>query len=85
MSVICKFRVSSVELSPYGGWGDTPKSVGRRVKFSGVQGEPFGKATPSASLDMLILNPEASNQFELEGEYEVVFTKVKDGLPVHVE
>lgn len=85
MPVICKFRVSSVELAPYGGWKDTPKVVGRRVKLMAVTGEPFGQATPSGSVDMLIVNPDAANQFELDGEYEVVFTKVKDGLPISVQ
>jgi len=32
---------------------------GARVKLSAVQGEPFGSATPSGSMDMVIVNPEA--------------------------
>lgn len=30
-----------------------------RVKLTGVQGEPFGLATPQASMDMLIVNRAA--------------------------
>lgn len=82
MSVLCKFLVSGIALEPYGGWQDTPKVVGRRIKMTGVQSEPFGNATRQASCEMLILNAEAANFFQLEGEYTVEFRMRKAGLPV---
>lgn len=34
-----------------------------RVKFSASKSEPFGKATPSANLEMLIVPKEAADVF----------------------
>lgn len=53
---------------------------GIRVKLYPVQGEPFGSATPSGEINMIIVNPEAIKVFseaELGQEYDVIFTPVK--------
>jgi len=85
MTVIARFKVSSIDLLPHGGWPGQPKVIARRVNLSAVKGEPFGSATPQGNCVMLITNPDAADQFEIEGEYEVTFTKVGDGLPVKIE
>lgn len=79
MSVTAKFRVTGIVLSPYGGWNGQPKTVSREVRMIPVQGEPFGSATPSGQLTMMICNPEAADQFEIEGEYLVTFEKITPG------
>jgi hypothetical protein len=51
-----------------------------RVKLGAVQGEPFGDATPSGSMEMVIANPEAVRLFreaELGQEYDVLFSPVQ--------
>lgn len=34
-----------------------------KVEFYGVQGEPFGKYTPTANMSMVIVNPDAAAVF----------------------
>ena len=51
-----------------------------RVKFSAVQGEPFGTATPQGTIEMLIVNPEACAVFHdaaLGQEFDVFFSPVE--------
>ncbi|MGH2478513.1 MAG: hypothetical protein ACRDHW_02510 [Ktedonobacteraceae bacterium] len=51
-----------------------------RVKLGAVQGEPFGSATPSGSLDMVIVNPAALKIFreaKLGQEFDVLFSPVE--------
>ncbi len=61
-------------------WWSDPKEQSLIDKFhlSGIKGEPFGRATPSASMEMVIANPEAAEVFKeaLENnlEFDVVFT-----------
>jgi len=50
------------------------KAIPFRVKLTPVQGEPFGDATPSGSMDMLILNKVAADQFIVGKDYFVDFT-----------
>lgn len=83
MIVKCKFYVNSVELMSYGGYGDTPQTVGRTIKMRGIQSPPFGEATPNAHLEMLIVT-DAADYFEIDGQYEVTFTKIEDGIGVGV-
>jgi len=85
MTVVARFKVQTIELLPHGGWPGQPKVIARRVNFYPIKGEPFGTATPTGSLSMTITNPDAADQFELEGVYELTFEKVEDGLPVKVE
>jgi hypothetical protein len=66
--VECRFRVTGLS-----GQSDGP---GTYVNLYGVQGEPFGKYTPMAKCEMLIINPEAEKQFELNAEYRVTFEKI---------
>ena len=85
MSVIAKFKVQTIDLVPYGGWPGQPKVIARRVNMAAVKSEPFGSATPVGSISMTIVNPDAADQFELEGIYDLTFTKVEDGTPVKIE
>jgi len=59
-----------------GKWGSIE---GLRVKLQPVQGEPFGSATPSGQLEMVIANPEAAAVFseaDLGQEFDVLFNAV---------
>jgi len=68
-----KFRVySKTELE---GSKEYPSRV--VVNLVAVQGEPFGKYTPSASLEMCIQNDEAQSEFVVGKEYFVDFTSVQ--------
>ena len=85
MAVVAKFEVTTIDLVPWGGWPGQTKVVSRRVNMRAVKSEPFGSSTPNGSVTMVIANQDAADQFELEGVYEVTFTKVEDGMPVKVE
>ena len=85
MTVIAKFKVQTIDLVPYGGWPGQPKVVARRVNMAVVKSELFGSQIPVGSILMMIVNPEAADQFELEGVYDLTFTKVEDGTPVKIE
>ncbi|HEY4033974.1 MAG TPA: hypothetical protein VGL94_08450 [Ktedonobacteraceae bacterium] len=53
---------------------------GLRVKLYPVTGEPFGSATPSGELTMVLANPEAIRVFkeaEIGQEYDVIFSPVQ--------
>ncbi len=53
---------------------------GCRARLSPVQGEPFGSATPSGSLEMVIANPEAAKMFldaPLGQKYDVLISPVE--------
>lgn len=51
--------------------GDNPKHPNRK----------FWEATPSGSIKMAVVNPEAGKLFEAQKEYYVIFTDVKpDGV-----
>ncbi len=69
MSVEARFRVF--------GLSGQSEGEGTHVMMCGVQGEPFGKYTPSANCEMLIKNPAAEKQFELDAEYRVIFEKIE--------
>ena len=52
-----------------------------RVKLSAVQGEPFGSATPSGNIEMLIVNPDAFKMFheaKIGQEFDVFFSPVEE-------
>jgi hypothetical protein len=71
--VRCRFKViEKTELCTWYNCGDIPF----KVKLSPVQGEPFGKATPSGSMEMLIINKEAADQLKVGNDYYVDFTPV---------
>lgn len=59
MSVHAKF--SLVEVARVGYWKAPHKAT--KVKLQAVQGPPFGDSTPSAGMEMLIVNPEAEKVF----------------------
>ncbi len=69
-------RVESSRLVE-GRW-ETTESI--RVKLYPVQGEPFGQATPSGQLEMVIANPEAAQLFRdapIGQEFDAVFSLVE--------
>ena len=50
-----------------------------RVKLYPVMGEPFGQATPSGSMEMVIANPEAVKLFKdapIGQEFDVLISPV---------
>lgn len=55
--VLAKFRLSNVEDAKYALEGSAA------LQFSGVQGEPFGPATPSAYLNMVVQNSASAAIF----------------------
>lgn len=73
--VLAKFRV--VKISHVEAWANG-KVEGHEIQMAPVQGEPFGPATPSGQISMLILNSAAAEQFHLGKEYFVTF-KQDDG------
>jgi hypothetical protein len=52
-------------------------NTGYRVKLTPVQSEQFGKYTPIGTMEMLILNDEASKQLEVGKEYYIDLTPVE--------
>jgi hypothetical protein len=74
MSVRAKMMLSEVTEMSWGG--------SKRLKFSSLydtsipEDQRFQKATPSASAEFLIDNPEALKQFTLGESYYVDFTPV---------
>ena len=81
--VLARFRLSEdarVPCSTTNKDGKWEQVNGLRVKLYPVTGEPFGSATPSGELTMVIANPEAAKLFkeaELGQEYDVLFTPAK--------
>ena len=67
MSIHARFRLDQVNRSrgfykELGAQEAIPVEAAH-VHLYGVQGEPFGSATPSAHLEMLIVNPAAAKVF----------------------
>src|SRR5579859_6031055 len=56
--VLAKFRLTNLEDAKYATEGAIS------VQFMGVQGEPFGPATPSAHATMVIQNTAAAQVFK---------------------
>jgi len=80
MQVHARFHVHAhTRTSGYGYGG---KDIADQFKLYGVKGEPFGSATPNASMDMAILNPEAAMVFiealESRREVDVYFSLAED-------
>lgn len=76
MSVIAKFRVSSIEDFGYS----------RQIKLSAVyegtlgdneENKRFTKATPNGTIQMMVDNPYASEQFSVGDEWYVNFEKAE--------
>lgn len=76
MSVVAKFRVSSIEDFGYS----------RQIKLSAVYEGPLGdneenkrftKATPNGEIRMSVDNPYASDQFSVGDEWYVHFDKAE--------
>ena len=65
--VRCKFRVMSKTVLKKNDQCERPTNV----KLCPVQSEPFGKYTPSGSMELTIQNDEAEKQFEIGKEYYI--------------
>lgn len=75
MSVVAKFRVSSIEDFGYS------KQIKLSAVYEGSLGENeenkrFTKATPSGEIKMMVDNPYASDQFEVGQEWYITFEPV---------
>ena len=73
--VLGRFYLTQVSRVPYYTGGEKVEAV--KVSFAGVQGEPFGPATPQANAEMLIVNPAAAQVFldaPIHSEFSVLFT-----------
>lgn len=93
MSVRAKFKVDAVESSlwtkqidPKGGYGpeNMKKVEMKTIKMSPVsysadnnENSAFWDASPNGAMQLGCINPEASSQFELGGEYYIDFTKAE--------
>jgi hypothetical protein len=70
MAVRCKFRVASKEVFEKNDQCERPT----RVKLFPVHSDPFGKYTPSGSMEIFVQNDEAEKQLEIGKEYFVDIT-----------
>lgn len=73
-------RFSLVEDSRISYWQDGGYIDAAKFKLAAVKGEPFGPATPQGTIEMLIVNPEASAVFRnvtLGTEFDVLFSPVE--------
>lgn len=59
MKILAKFSLHSIAQQRH--WSEPGYAT--QVSFSAVQGEPFGSATPTGSIQMLIVNPDAQKFF----------------------
>jgi hypothetical protein len=84
MSVHARFRLAEDtrvnwnQRNEEGQWVMVPAA---RIKLGVVAGEPFGSATPSGSMEMVIVNPEALRIFreaELGQEFDVFISPVEE-------
>ncbi len=74
MSVVAKFRVSSIEDFGYS------RQIKLRAVYEGALGENeenkrFTKATPDGEVKMTVDNPYASEQFQVGDEWYLHFNK----------
>jgi hypothetical protein len=72
--VIAKFRV--IKKAEMASWGTS--STPHEITMTPVRGEPFGTATPSGGIMMLIFNADAAAQLHVGREYHVTFEEAGD-------
>lgn len=84
MQIHARFRLDQVTRSQ--AWFKAPGAEeaqpveAAHVLLDGVQGEPFGAYTPSARMDMLIVNPPAAQVFfdaSIGQEFDVLMSPVE--------
>lgn len=86
MRVQARFRLDKVDRArgfykETGSTTETQSVESAYVHLNAVQGEPFGAATPSGHLEMLIVNPSASRMFfdaRIGQEFDVFFSPVEE-------
>lgn len=79
MGVRAKFVVQSITRNQH--W-DKSKGEFQTIKLSPVtsgseENKAFYEATPSGTVELATINPEAGNYFELGKEYYLDFTKAE--------
>lgn len=72
--VRCKFVVQSKEVFSKNDQCERPT----RVKLYPVQSAPFGKYTPSGSMEIFVQNDDAENQLEVGKEYFIDITLAEE-------
>lgn len=68
MQVHARFRLDQVTRAqawykPAGSTDEAQMVESASIRLNAVQGEPFGEYTPTGRLEMLIVNPAASQMF----------------------
>lgn len=86
MNVHARFRLDKVDRSQ--GWYKAPGSTEEAqpveaayIHLNAVQGEPFGAATPSGRIEMLIVNPASAKVFfdaPIRQEFDLIISPVED-------
>lgn len=80
MQVHARFYLTEDARVSY--WNNGGYIDAARFKLAAVKGEPFGPSTPNGTIEMLIVNPEASAVFRnvpLGKEFDVFFSPVEEG------
>ena len=82
MTVRAKFKLISYETTTYPRQNERIEM--RTLKFMpvydqtpGSENHTFWKATPNGEIKLGTINPEAWQQFELDGEYYIDFTRAE--------
>lgn len=86
-SVHARFRLDEDKrVYSYAGEGKHVPAL--HIKLGAVQGEPFGSASPSGSMEITIANPDAAAMFkyaELGQEFDVIISPVVHTIEHHEE
>lgn len=79
--VLARFSLTEVTRIPYYSGQLVTTKEATKVRLAGVKGEPFGPATPSANLEMVIVNPDAAQVFQnspIGSEFNVLISPVNE-------
>lgn len=86
MSVVVRVKVNSKNLSSHytkneeTGKSNVNTTIAMQTVYTNDKNDPnyiFSAMSGGTQFSLSTINQEAADQFELEGEYECVFTKVK--------
>lgn len=73
-----KFSLQQVIRMPYSSNGETREAT--NITLSPVKGDPFGPATPSGTLNAVIVNPDAAkvfNEAPINQEFDITLSPVQ--------
>jgi hypothetical protein len=82
MSVIARFKVNSVENFTYGSkikLGAVYTNNPEDPHFEEIKA--FHDSTPQGTLEMVVNNPQAAEQFQPGDDYYLSFERCPDGVP----